>query len=297
MRGNPPSAAEVAEIVAVAQEAGAHDEAARAVINYLWSAWAYDPLDRVESTVEQLTSGLQGGIGSESYAEYMRFSLAALVYVPAGRWEDAGRMLRPPAAHASASSRLVWLWLACGQAFRLGDLEAVDALLPELRDTALATEEPQRILPMASVAMPRALLAGELDDVRRLGRLVATIPDMTVSASSFAIARTLAACGEADLLRAVHERWGGRESGTLHRTALAVQEALLVRLDGRPEAAAERLSAAESTLVALGRPYDGACVALETAAAFEAAGHAADAEGARTRARRVLEPLGCVNPW
>jgi hypothetical protein len=292
-----PNRSELDAIVALASSAGAYDETARVVVNYLWSAWLYEPLDRVEEAVEDAARGVSRGLGTESYALYLRLSLGALVYVPAGRWEEAARLEGLWRPSASASNRLVWLWLVTGLALRRGDLERVDELLPEFHDMAFASEEPQRILPLVTVAMPRALLAGDHDAVRELGDVALGLPARGApSTSALTVFRLLAEIGERDRVEAL-QRALGDGPGPMSATTTTLARGLLARLDGDAAEASELHLGAEQELSALGRRYEAACVALEVARALEEAGDQAGATAARERASAVLEPLGCVNPW
>jgi hypothetical protein len=195
------------------------------------------------------------------------------------------------------SSRLVWLWLFTGLALRRGDLESVDRHLPDFRETATASQEPQRILPMASIAMPRALLAGDHDTVRALGDLVVAQPlhGVTMSAATIPICRTLLTIGDRDRLAQFVAALAKADS-TSQVGMLGVGGSLLAHVDGDVAGASRDLLGAEQGLRDLGRHYDAACVALDAARALEAAGDGAEADRARARATSFLEPLGCVNP-
>ena len=105
----------------------------RAVVNYLWSAALLGPIVPAEEVVSRQGPQLEQGLTSEGYREYLQLSLAALVYVPAGRWAEADAVLAPGEV-TRATNRLVWLWLATGLALRRGDLELVDRLLPGFRE-------------------------------------------------------------------------------------------------------------------------------------------------------------------
>jgi hypothetical protein len=292
-----PERDELDAIVALASSAGAYDETARVVVNYLWSAWLYEPLDRVEGAVEEAARRVTRGLGTESYALYLQMSLGALVYVPAGRWEEAARLeglWHPP---ASASNRLVWLWLVSGLALRRGDLERVDELLPEFREMAFASEEPQRILPFVTIAMPRALLAGDHDAVRELADVTLGLRTRGAgSTPALTVFRVLAEIGERDRIEALERALGDR-AGPMSAVTTTVARGLLTRLDGDAAEAQGLHLRAESELSALGRRYEAACLALEVARDGEAAGDPAGAAAAQERASAVLGPLGCVNPW
>jgi predicted ATPase/class 3 adenylate cyclase len=291
-----PSTDEVAEIVELAVRGGAHDEAVRAVVNYLWSAWLYSPLEVIEKTVADAKPQLEQGLTAEAYAQYLRLSLAVLVYVPAGRWPEADEIARADNVSTSASNRLVWHWLASALALRRGDLELVDGLLPEFRKTALASEEPQRIVPMVSVAMPRALLAGDSSEIRALVDAVVGLPPMAaMSAAAVVIYRVLAAAEERDELQRLARHV--ESAGSFALAASATAHGLSALLAGDAIEAAAQLHQAESQLRALGRHYEAACLALDLARTLDATGDAEEADAARGRAQPLLDRLGCVNPW
>jgi hypothetical protein len=287
-----PTSDEVVRIADLALAAGAHDEAVRAVVNYLWSAALLGPLEPVERFVEEMVATrIEHGLMAEAYDAYLRLSLAALVYVPSGRWSEADEVVTREAA--TATNRLVWLWLIAGLGLRRGDLELTDRYLPELRASALASEEPQRILPMATVALPRAVLANDVAEIHRLADRIAELPTQTVSISpvTMAIPRSLAAIGDSTHLEALLRAFPDQG------LAMTVTRGLLMALVGEPKDAAAILLGAEESLRGLGRHYDAACVALDAARALEATGDALAADAARARAAALLDPLGCVNPY
>ena len=219
-RGLLPEAGEVAAVVDLARAAGAHDEATRAVVNYLWAASVVRPLAGVEQFVSNMTPSLERGLAAEQYGYYLELSLGALVYVPTGRWDAADDVL----AHGEpsvATNRLVWLWLVTGLALRRGDLELVDHHLPELRASALASEEPQRIVPMVGVALPRAVVAGDRKDASSLAQIVLGLrpSQYSLSAPALAAVRGLAALGDREALEADRRRarGGARRDARRHR--------------------------------------------------------------------------------
>ncbi len=298
-RGVIPTVEDVTGVVDLALAAGAHDEAVRGVVNYLWSAALLAPLEPVEQFVEELTAThLERGLNAEAYGEYLRLSLAALIYVPTGRWAEADAVVAVE-SHV-ATNRLVWLWVVSGLALRRGDLPLVDRYLPEFRETAIPSEEPQRILPMVSVAMPRALLDGDLAAVSDLGDLVLGLPTHAISysPSTLAIPRTLAASRDADRLEALLRMLSGTtERGGAPGVLEAVIRGLFVSLTGDSSEAARILAEAEADLRTLDRHYDAACVALDLALCLDVVGDAPGAAAARARASALLVPLGCVNPY
>ena len=296
--GRLPSLEEVSEIIDLALEAGAHDEAVRAVVNYLWSAALLGPVEPAERVVRDNVERLARGLTSEGYRQYLALSLAVLIYVPTGRWEEADAVLEQQGEAVFATNRLVWLWLATGQALRRGDLAVVDRYLPEFRESAIATDEPQRILPMAGVAMPRAAVANDADEVRRLAEIVLALrmSSFSMAASALPVSRALAAIGDRSqlegIVRVVAE-WPKTDADFVPDLARGE----LARIRGDHEEAARLLATVETRLGALGRQYDAACIALDVARALEAGDDRSGAEAARARADALLEPLGCVYPY
>ena len=256
------------------------------------------PLGAIENAVTEAARSLGIGLEAEVYGEYLRLSLATLVYVPAGRWKDADAVLAEGEAHAAVTSRLVWLWLVTGLALRRGDLELTDRYLPEFRETALASEEPQRIVPMAGVAIPRALIAGETAAITDLADVLLTLPirGFVTATSLLAIARSLVALGERDRLEQL-VRISVMPAVAEPHASLKVANGLLARLDGRAEEARRLLFEGVDELDGLGRHYDAACAALEAAATADACGDAESAQAMRDRAEPFLERLACVNAF
>jgi hypothetical protein len=228
----------------------------------------------------------------------LNLSLAFLVYLPTGRWAEVDAEVERGDVR-TATNRLVWLTLLTGQALRRGRLDLVDAHLPELQETSLASMEPQRILPMASVAMPRALLARDDQLVRELADVTEGTLGKTTnwSLGFIGVARSLAAIGDRERLEAKVQALIEPTVECLPSTILTIGRGLLARLEGDPATAARLLLAAERELAAWDRTYEGACIALEAAFALDASGDGAGAEAATARATAVLEPLDCVNPY
>jgi class 3 adenylate cyclase/tetratricopeptide (TPR) repeat protein len=296
-RGVVPKPDDISSIIALAAAGGAHDEATRAVVNFLWSGALLGSLEPVERFVnEMLTGHLARGINTEVFAEYLPLSLAVLVYVPAGRWEEADAVGSHEAVFPT--TRLVWLWLVGGQALRRGELELADRYLSELRRTALATEEPQRIIPMATVVMPRAVLAGDAATIRELTDVVLELDVQTFSSSAAmaSIPRSVAAIGDRERLEALASAFDHWSSG-MPAVITLIARGLLARMEGRAQEAAGMLASAVDDVRAKGRTYDAACLELELAQALDESGDEAGADAARARAAAVLDPLGCVNPY
>jgi tetratricopeptide (TPR) repeat protein len=289
-----PSEAELAELLTLAEAAGAHDEAARAVINYLWSACRFHALDVVERAVAEAAPRAVVGLTTEGYAAYLELSRAALIYEPAGRWDEVDATLATVDVGPTASTRLVWLGLVAGMALRRGDLETCDRYLPELYKTALASEEPQRIWPMAAVGMPRALVADDLGTLRQLTEAVLQGTHSAAFMAALPIVRSLAAAGDTESLATLSTSLA-EDAGSA--PVVRATQGLLVSLAGSHADAGELLAAAERELRALGRHYEAACVALDASRALDAAGDLARADAARGRAQELFDRLGCANPW
>jgi hypothetical protein len=295
--GALPSDSEVAEIVDQALASGAQDEAVRAVVNHLWSAAALGPLDPAQRFLDGIVDRVTAGLSAEGYEQYLRLSLALLVHIPAGRWADADAAVAETEPF-TATNRLVWLAVVTGQALRTGRLDVADRYLPTFRDTALASEEPQRIVPMAGVAMPRAVVAGDAGLVREIAETIAgsLLQVRNWSFGLVPIARSLAAVGDRDGLELVTQPLTPPPGG-VPATTFKVVQGLRHRLAGELDEAAALLREAEGESAAWGRAYDAACVALELAATLEESGDGAGAAEARERAQALLVPLGCVNAY
>jgi class 3 adenylate cyclase len=303
MRGKVPSYAEASEAADLALAAGAPDEAFRAVVNWAWTAHAYSALDELDPLLRDAQARLSGLVSPEAYGEYLLLSIGMLVDLPAGRWEALERLLAEPETPATrATNRLVWLALRTGMSLRRGDLASVDAYLPELRTGALESDEPQRIAPMLCVAMPRAALGGDNDEVRRLATIVLERDgrELTPTNPCVAIPRALAAAGELDLLRLLADSMRrvpeDRRQGEL-LLSFETSDALLQLADGRPNDAVDVLERVLERERARGRRYVAACLETELTKALTASGRQAEADAAQARADAVLQPLGCVYPY
>jgi class 3 adenylate cyclase/tetratricopeptide (TPR) repeat protein len=302
-RGHPPGPEDVLEIVNRSVEAGVHDEAYRAIVNFIWSAHGYVPLVEIERvTVEarrQAAVTPPASIGG-----YLELSIAAMLFLPAGRWQEVDEILAAAGevALTTATSRLVWLGLVGGLAMRRGDLEAAAPLLEELQAKALASGEAQRIVPMTCVALPWLSIASKPDELRSLAEEVLTILDGRWPSvlSAVPVVRALAAAGEAELLQRTIDsmRRTASEAQTAKlQTTLTAGEGLLALMEQRTREAVEQLAAAVERERELGYVYDAACLELDLARALEADGQGASAAETRSRALSVLEPLGCVNAY
>jgi hypothetical protein len=294
-----PAAAEVHEIIELAREAGAYDEGYRAVVNYLWGAAASSRLDGLEPDVRRMLERLADLHPPESYAHYLEVSLAKLVWIPCGRWAEAERMLLATDPLLPTSNRMVELEVVAGMALRRGDLAAADEALGGFTEWALTSEEPQRVLPLAGVALPRAVVGGDLETVRSITAAILGFQGRARWAfyAPVAVPRALAAVGDVELLARFTECFvaDGSAGTPLGRIVLDSAHGLLALAGGRAAEAAGTLRRAVAGETARGAVYEAACLELDLAGALEAAGDEGGAEAARARADAVLGPLGCVH--
>jgi len=303
MTGIGPDPDELLQVVAAAVETGAYEEAFRAIVNFVWSSTGFVAADQVESMAAEARVLLGGVTPPELLEPYLHVSMAALLLVPAGRWAAADLIARETEEHLSqVTIRLVWLGLTGGLALRRGDLDVAGERVDELRPLAFESDEPQRIVPMAAVALPLALVAGERERLRATAEEVLAVVDGRWSGvlSATPMVRALAEAGELELLTATTESIrrspGNWSAGSLH-TTLLVAEGRLALADGRQDAAVEHLTEAAALERRLGYVYGAACLELDLARALDAVGDAAGAGDVRTRAASVLEPLRCVHPY
>ena len=299
--GIGPEAAEVLEIVEAAASVGAHEEAYRAIVNFVWSADGYLPVDEIE---EVAAAGRAGRLPPPPIiAAYLELSIAGLLYVPAGRWAEAETTLaRINGPALSTTSNLLWRTIVGGIALRRGDLVAADEVFADFKELALASGEPQRIIPMACVVLPWLLVSGEVDSLRTVTAEVLTALDdqwPTVFGVD-AVLRTLAAAGELELLaettRSVTRCAAGSHAGR-RGISLLVADGVIALSEGRSDDAVRHLSAAITREDELGFAYDSACLRIDLAAALEQAGDVRSAEKRRHEADTFLAALGCSNPF
>ncbi|HET6173849.1 MAG TPA: adenylate/guanylate cyclase domain-containing protein [Gaiellales bacterium] len=298
--GEGPDADEILGIVEAAASVGAHEEAYRAIVNFLWSALGFVSVDRIESVI---AAGRKGRLPPPPViAAYLELSVAAMLFVPAGRWAEADAILDGIDGPAlSATSNLVWRPSVGGLALRRGDYAVADAVLADLGPLALASGEPQRIVPMASVVLPWLLLSGKREELRAVAMdVVAAVEGQWPAVLSLdGVLRTLFAAEEFELLAATTESLGRSpivsRVGRLEISLMAAQ-GLTALAAAEVDEAATHLSAAVASLDELGFAYDSACLKLELAQALERAGETVAAAERRQEATVVFTGIGCVNP-
>lgn len=301
-RGVPLNVVEASEIVTRAIETGHTGEAYRCLVNSLWVGQGHMARDELESAVERLRTIIADVPAVEGLGTYFELSYAVLVDVPAARWARLDR-LPPETEFRSAISGTFMLAreLAGGMAMRRGDLTRAAPPLAELRRRASASGEPQRILPMACVVMPYAVVTGDRETVRKVAEEVFSTTDRQwMQLTTAPISRALASASERDLLERMVEALrseSGAAGSPRTRNDVAVAEGLLALGAGRADEAVEWLRDAAEAERRLGWTYRAACLEVDLGAALEAAGHGDDADAVRRGAAAVLEPLGCVHAY
>jgi class 3 adenylate cyclase/tetratricopeptide (TPR) repeat protein len=295
--GAPPDPKEVLAIVDDAYAIGAHEETARAVINFIWTAGGFLPLDEIEATAR---AGLEGRFIPPSIGSYVEISLVK-GYISAGRWAEADALLNAMDEQEIPNpTRLVYLPSRGILALRRGELDEAARCLTGLRELAFESGEPQRIHPMASAVLPWLHLRGQDDELRAAAReLLGWGPKQWMAGLSILPSiRTLGVAGEAELLR---DLLSSLQDASLprvahHGNAIVVAEGLIALADGRPTEAAELLRDAAAFQRRCGFEFDATCLELDLARALEAGGEGNEAAALRGQAGAYLATLGCVNP-
>jgi hypothetical protein len=298
--GECPDADELFDIVDAAAAVGAHEEVYRAIVNFLWSGLGYLTVERIEAVV---TSSREGRVAAPPMiGGYLELSRAAMLYIPAGRWAEADAILaRIDGEALSATSDLLWRPTVGGLALRRGDMEAADAALAELRSRAVASGEPQRIVPMAGVVLPWLLASGRRHELRSAAQEVVAVLDgnWPGALSVNPVVTALFAAEEYELLAvvtaALRRAGGGSHVGRRGTSAIAA-EGLDALANERAAEAVDLLSTAVSREQDLGLSYDGACLKLPLAQALERAGRAEAAGHVEREAMSYFAALGCVHP-
>ena len=85
---------ELLDIVDLAIEAGVYDEAYRAIVNFLWSAPGFIPLDEAERVSVEARRQLGDVTPPSSIAAYVELSRVNMLLLPAGRWHEVDEVIR-----------------------------------------------------------------------------------------------------------------------------------------------------------------------------------------------------------
>jgi len=297
-----PDPEEILEIVDDAISIGAAEEAYRALANFLWNAAGHIPVDDVVRIHEEVAGKLAYLPRPPAIGPYVELSLAMMQLLPAGRWDEADEIAASLSnSRTLPTARLVWLGLTAQLATRRGDLATAEGRLRELPLMALASAEPQRIVPMACAFAPWAHLAGRREELRRVvadsvgvvgGRWSGVI-------SALPLVRTLHTAGEGELLDRVVEAMApaaGTELGGKAATSRLAGQGLVALREGDAVTAVELLERAAATERALGYAFDAAALELDLAEALHAAGEGERAAVVRREAESFMAALACVNP-
>lgn len=301
--GIEPSREEMETALEAAIGVGAHDEAYRALVNFLWAANPWLTRSEQEGIARETLARLAAYPAPESYGRYVELTIARFAHLSTGRWAevDATILRREEQISGIGSNRIVWLDLAGGMAFRRGDLATAAPLLEDLRARAIDSDEPQRVVPMAAVLVPHALATGDTARMReitaRLLQLMARRGHAMFEMGALPVVRAVAHAGELELVRALDAvARETRQSPLAHAVALG-HAGLIELAEGSPARAAELLAASCEELRGLECDFDAACLDLDLARAQEASGDEATARATRTRARAFLDARGCVNAY
>ena len=281
---------------------GAAEEAYRALANYLWNAAGHRPCRRGRAVHAEASEKLKDLPRPSAIGLYVELSFAMMQLLPAGRWDEVDRILETmESSRRLPTARLVWLGLTAQLAVRRGDLATAEERLSELPLMALASAEPQRIVPMVCAFAPWAHLAGRRDELRRVvaDSVEAVRGRWSGVISALPLVRTLHAAGEAELLDRViasMEPMAGIALGGKAATSRVAAEGLVALRDGDAEKAVELLERAVGSERAFGYAFDAAALELDLADALEVAGEGERATEVRLGAQAFMASIGCVNP-
>ncbi len=301
-RGVRPDRDETAVILARAAETHLWDEAYRLVVNFLWSASPHETIPELRDFVAGALDGLSGAHGVEfgMFGQYMALSRIKFLWIPSGEWARVdAELLALGGVTSEGSIWLVWREIVTGMALRRGNLDAADDGLSEWIEKAVASGEPQRIIPMASVVLPRAALAGDRPTVRSVTETVLEVVGDRLQwapLASAAIPRAAFALGEHDLLRRVDEALADKAETAPYARAVSVTcRGLRALAEGRAAEASVLLQEVVALEQERGAWYNAACAELDLARAHDETGDHAAAVAMRRRAQDVFDRLGCVN--
>jgi tetratricopeptide (TPR) repeat protein len=300
LHGTAPNTAEVLEMVAVARDVGATEEAYRGLVNLVWSSAGYVPVDEVLETLATGEAILEniprpGGLGG-----YLPMSVVLIHLLPAGRLREAeSAVATVDVDDLNPTTGMVWLGLRAQLSIRRGKLEEAEPLLLQLRELTVASGEPQRILPMACAYLSWAALDGRGGELREVAMETLELVGARWAATltTLPAIRALSMAGELDLLGRWAEALARAPSraGRLASSAL-VAEGLLALHDGCTEDAIGRLGEAAGLDRGLGYTFDAAAIELELATALDAAGESTRATALRRSSQAFFASIGCVHP-
>ncbi len=229
--GVAPDPDKTTQIVDEAATAGEYEEAYRALTNFTWSASGFLPLDQIDHVYAEGRRRLADVPPPKSIGPYIDVSFAFWVLLPGGRWDEADALLAEVARGGmAATTRLAFLTVSGALALRRGEAESTRQLVDELQPLALASGERQRIIPMASVALPWFAVSGDRERLRSLTEDLLASADRRWPAvlDAVPIVRALAAAGETELLtRTAESLRRTPDVSASAQTALIAAEGLL----------------------------------------------------------------------
>ena len=297
MSGVAPDPVEVLEVIEKARGSGATDEGRRALVNFVWSASGYFPVNDILETLGRGEELLAGTPVPAGLLSYLPVSVATLQLLPAGRWSEIDAMLdRVEEESLTATNRMPWLGLTAQLALRRGDVETAGQRVREQHRLAIRSGEPQRLVPMACAFLPWAHVAGEPEQLAEVASdLLELLKGHWSGITALPAVRALAAAGELDLLARWSESLGADVPSGRTATSASAAAGLLALHSGRPADAIGLLEAAARRDRELGYDLDAALVDLDVASALDALGKADEGHALRSRSDTLLASVGCVH--
>jgi class 3 adenylate cyclase/tetratricopeptide (TPR) repeat protein len=302
--GHADATGMVLEAVPLALRVGAFEEALRAVVNFIWTATSALPLPEVEAAVETAVDAVGPVVGFAAIRTYLDASRRYLLALPMGRLDEARRPggLRLGPGGDPGTGRIVWDQIAIRVDLARGRNAEAQRRLARMLPLATTSGEPQRIVPARILAALASAAEGDAAATwTHLEAALASTAGMTCAGLLCDIALdaplALLRAGALDAgpaLAAALEARLAPIALLLAETGRAALDAVVALGAGRPRDAVASFERARDLEAARGATLHVARYDLAVAAAAEAAGDRDAAAAARERARRVLEPIGCV---
>jgi class 3 adenylate cyclase/tetratricopeptide (TPR) repeat protein len=298
--GRAPDGEQALELIRTARDIGASEEAYRCLINFIWAAAGYLPVDRVLATADEGRTLLQDVIEPAGLEWYLPLSVAQIHLLPAGRLDEIEQLVGDlDVQTVSPNNRILALGLQAQLLIRRGAADEAAPLAEPLRELAMKSGEPQRIIPMTATYLPWAFLAGRADELRDVAeRAAEAVNDRwAVTLTALPAVRALAAAGEVPTLRAwlaSFHRAGAARSGRM-ATTVAAAEGLVALHEGRLEDAVQQLKFSADTDRSLGYAFDAATTEVDLATALTASGDDDSAAKLRAASDAYFESIGCTN--
>ena len=294
------TAEDMHRVAALAIEAGAYEEAFRALVNFTWTAQGLT-IPAVEAAVSKALAALRDYAAPEGYGDYLSLSMVKFIHVPAGRWDEAERILATVAPGQLGGNRVVELELHGALAVRRGDLAAGRSMIDQALEMARASHEPQRLMPALVLRIQQAAAERDPDAAATAARelVEGLLPIWLVETSGIEILHALRLAGATTALdeTCAAMRAQAPAAPGLRRPILqAALDGLHHLAHGAPKEAAAALERARDGEVARGAAFLAALLECDLADAHAAAGNAAARDSARAAANALLDRLRCVHP-